>query len=117
MEELLLIICLIKNNLIKVARQSNHHLLLEQRPRKVKEVVARDIVGIEVLRELKEEHKLMARHQWPKMMTLLWKENPEPAEIIKDREVKERLILHRIRVIPRNLQLFLILRMKTDQKL
>ena len=96
-----------------MAKKSTHHLPRKLRLRKVKEV-ARDEVGIEVL---KEEHRQMERWWRPKMMIVLWTANHEPIEIISDTEVKEKWILHRIRVIPRNLQLSLLLRMNPDPKL
>ena len=69
-----------------MAKQSTRHLPRKLRPKKAK-VVARDEVGIEVL---KEEHRQMVKRRQLRMMIVLWTANPGPTEIISETEVKER---------------------------
>ena len=92
--------------------------MLVRQPKKVtnlEKVVATKDVGIEVL---KEDHRSMAIASRPKMMIALRASaNLVRPEIISDRGVKEKLILYRIRVIPRNLQLTLLLKMTAEPKI
>ena len=92
--------------------------MLVRQPKKVtnlEKVVATKDVGIEVLME---DHRSMAIASRPKMMIALKASvNLVRPEIISDRGVKEKLILYRIRVIPRNLQLTLLLKMTAELKI